>query len=89
MADPRSEVRIMVVTMLKHAQSIAEKHPDAGVNTDDFNAVLEQAKKAFPGAVGIQAIQPFKAGTNYGNFAARLAALSGAIVAHTPIVGPS
>lgn len=73
----------MVRTMLEHVQAIAEKNPGAGAEPADFNAVLDQAKKAFPGAAGVQTMQPFERGTTFGDLAARLAALAGALAAHT------
>lgn len=81
MADAKTGVRSMANTMLRHVQPIAGKNPGAGAEAPDFNAVLAQAKKAFPGAAGPQAIRPFEHGATFGDLAARLAAIAGALAA--------
>jgi len=79
MTDIRDEVRSAVKMIVENMKSMAEKTPNAPVGADDFNSVLELAKKAFPNLPTVQGMKALDGGANLGTVLLKVSILQGAV----------
>ena len=79
MTDTRDEIRSALKKIVENMKSMAEKTPSAPVDADDFNSVLDHAKKAFPDLSTIQQMKPIDGGASLGTVLLKISILQGAI----------
>ncbi len=81
MADIRDEVRRALKMIVENMKSMAEKTPTAPVGADDFNSVLDFAKKAFPNLPTVQGMKALDGGATLGTVLLKVSILQGAVEA--------
>jgi hypothetical protein len=79
MTDIRDEVRSALKMIVENMKSMAEKTPSVPVGADDFNSVLEHAKKAFPNLPTVQGMKAIDGGANLGTVLLKVSILQGAV----------
>lgn len=84
MADAKSEVRTILGSLIANMQTLAEKNPNAPIESayKEFNLVLRLAKEAYKESRAIQAMEQLPGSTSVADVMMKLSVLHGASGAH-------
>jgi hypothetical protein len=78
MTDIRDEVRTALRRIVENMKTMADRKPETPVGAEDFNSLLERAKRAFPNLPTVQEMKSIEGGANVATVFLKVSLLQGA-----------
>src|SRR6266404_4772642 len=73
------EVREAVEALIKNLKPMADQHPESSITGNDFNALLERSRLAFPASAAIRDVSRIDNLTTLADLFGKLSILQGAV----------